>query len=191
MLNKKGFTLPEILTTLGILLIIIFISSDFIVNGFKSLRFEQEQEVAVKTARIAMEDLKREIRGANMSESGDYPLLVIEDDDFIFFTDVDDDYEFEKVRYRMIGTILEKSVYEPGPSNDYSTIGATMTIANYMNNDEEAVFLYFDSDYNETALINDVRLIQISLKINVTPTISPNDYYVTTDVNLRNLKDNL
>ena len=37
----------------------------------------------------------------------------------------------------------------------------------------------------------DVRLIRAYLKVNVTPTIMPNDYIIITDVSLRNLKDNL
>jgi hypothetical protein len=35
----------------------------------------------------------------------------------------------------------------------------------------------------------DVRLIRAKLKINVTPEIMPNDYLISMDVNLRNLKD--
>ena len=40
-------------------------------------------------------------------------------------------------------------------------------------------------------MINEVRLINVILKINVTPLVAPNDYYVETDIQLRNLKDNL
>ena len=69
--------------------------------------------------------------------------------------------------------------------------GATTTIASYVNNQEEAIFTYYDNSYNETGLINNVRLINIKLKINVTPERAPMDYTVETDVTLRNLKDNL
>jgi hypothetical protein len=60
-----------------------------------------------------------------------------------------------------------------------------------MNNQEDTIFTYYDSDHSEANIINDIRLVNIQLKINVTPNIAPNDYWARTDIQLRNLKDNL
>ena len=75
--------------------------------------------------------------------------------------------------------------------NDYDQPRSTTTIAQYMNNQDEPVFIYYDNNRAETADIDSIRLINIQLRINVTPWRMPNDYYVETDVHLRNLKDNL
>jgi len=191
MFNNKGFTLIEILITMSIMTVVIFISSDFITTGLKSTRFVNEQQTAITNARKATHVFKKEIRGANSSEQGDYPIALIDEDEFIFYTDADDDGIMEKVRYYITGVDLMKEVTQPGASKDYSEIATSHKIASYLNNDEEALFTYFSGNHVETSLINEVRLININLRINVTPTIAPNDYYVTTDVNLRNLKDNL
>jgi len=191
MLNKKGFTLLEILVTMTIFSLVIFISTNFIMTSFKSTRFVSEQEQAISNARRAMDVTKKEIRGANSSEQGDYALSIIESDNFSFYSDVDDDGEMEKIRYFLSGSNLLKELTEPGPLKDYSEAPSTVVISQYMNNQEENVFTYYDQNYNQTTLINEVRLVNISLKINVTPSIAPNDYYVETDITLRNLKDNL
>lgn len=191
MSNRRGFTLFETLVSMSILMIIIFMSTTFISSSFKSNRFAAEQEEAVTNARRAMDITKKEIRGANSSEQGDYALSIVENDDFCFYSDVDDDGQMEKIRYYLSGTNLIKELTEPGPANDYSSGSASEIISHYMNNQEENVFTYFDKDYNETDIINEIRLVNINLKINVTPSIAPNDYYVETDITLRNLKDNL
>ena len=191
MLNNKGFTLVEVLVSMSILMIIVFISTNFISTSSRSAKFASEQEEAITNARKAMDVTKREIRGANSSERGDYALATIEDDEFSFYSDVDNDGQMENIRYFLTGTNLIKELTEPGASNDYSETPTQQTISHFVNNQEENVFTYFNRDYIETNTINEVRLVNVNLKINVTPTIAPNDYYVETDITLRNLKDNL
>ncbi len=186
-----GFTLIELLVTISIFIVVTIMASEFIIRGFRSTTFEAEQGTAVQNARRGAEIMVKEIRGANNSERGDYPLAAIEEDNLIYYSDIDDDGYMEKVRYFLDGLLLKKVETQPGAGNDYSGSGATTTISSYVNNQNEAVFIYYDSSYVETDDINNTRLINIRLKINVTPERSPNDYYIETDVHLRNLKDNL
>ncbi|MCK5416061.1 type II secretion system protein [Candidatus Parcubacteria bacterium] len=189
--NLKGFTLVEILIVMAILISIMVISSEYIVSGLKLSKFESEQETAVQIARDAMKIVTKEIRKASQSELGDYTLSSTTSQDFTYFSDINDDGKTEKIRYFLDNTKLVKAVTESGADNLYSGIVATSTVAEYMNNQTEAVFKYYSADYVETSEINKIKMININLKINVTPTIMPNDYYIETDVNLRNLKDNL
>ena len=179
------------MVSMSILVTIVFISTDFLIGSLRSTRFASEQEEAVTNARRAMNITKKEIRGANSSERGDYAIAIIEDDEFCFYSDVDSDGQMEKIRYFLTGTNLIKELTEPGISNDYTEPPTLQTISHYVNNQEENIFTYFDRDYIESSIINQIRLINVNLKINVTPSISPNDYYVETDITLRNLKDNL
>lgn len=188
---KQGFTLIEILVVVSIISVSVFIATDFITMGFRAVQFTKEQDMAVQTARRSMAMIVKEIRGANTSEQGDYPLILADDEEIIFFSDIDNDNEFEKIRYYIDGTELKKSVTEPGALHDYSGLPVTTVSAKYLNNNSEAVFVYYDETYTETDIINKIRLIKINLKINVTPSVAPNDVYVSSDVNLRNLKDNL
>ena len=189
--KQHGFTLMETLVAMAIFLIVILLAGDFIITGFRATTFGSEQETAIQNARRGMEIMTKEIRGANNSERGDYPLSNIEEDDFVYYSDIDDDGQMERVRYFVDDTLLKKVTTPPGPANDYDMPSATTTIANFMNNQAEAIFTYYDNNYTETSDLDSIRLINIKLKINVTPERAPNDYYVETDVHLRNLKDNL
>ncbi len=186
-----GFTLIEILVALTILGFVVTIGSNFLVTGFKSIRFDSEQGTAIKIARDSMSLITKDVRGANSSVQGAYALNKIDTHEFIYFCDVDQDNQTEKIQYILEDNNLKKVLTEPGPSNDYTGAISTTTLANYMNNQTEPIFTYFDSDNSTTSNINEVRMININLKINVTPEIAPNDVYVETDIHLRNLKDNL
>jgi len=189
--NKNGFSLIEVLISILIASVLMLVINRFIIQSYKSVTFASEQEEAVENARDALEIMITEIRSANFSQQGAYALLKKEEQDFVYYSDVDADGDTEKIRYFLEGNELKRVVVEPGALMDYSGAGSTSTIANYMNIQEEAIFTYYDSNYVETNIINNIRLVNIQLKINVTPDIAPNDYWARTDVNLRNLKDNL
>lgn len=189
--KSSGFTLIELLIAISILLMAAALSSEFIIKGFKTTTFESEQETAIRNARRGMEIMVKELRGANNSEKGDYPLATIETNNLIYYSDIDDDNIMDKVRYFVDGSYLKKTVVAPDEDDEYSGAGETIIISNYLNNQAEPIFIYYDNNYSQTASINNVRLINIKLKINVTPERAPEDYYVETDVHLRNLKDNL
>ena len=189
--NQKGFTLIEIIIAMAIITLLITISSKFIIKTIRSTVFESEMETAIKHARRAVNIMTKELRGANNSEMGEYPLINIEEENLIFFSDIDDDEKMEKIQYYLDGTHLKKVVTEPGPANDYNMPTSTTIISEFVNNQETPIFNYFDNNYNQTDIINEIRLINIVLEINVTPERAPYNYQLETDVNLRNLKDNL
>ena len=191
MKNKKGFTLIEILVTMSIFIVLVIMAGDYITTNLRATTFASEQEIAIDNARVALENITVDLREARRSERGDYPLVIVDSQDFTWYGDVDNDSQAEKIRYALVGSELIKIIVEPGPINDYSGAGATTTIARYVNNQTETIFTYFDSNNNETDVINTIRLVNIILKINVTPERAPADYVIDTDINLRNLKDNL
>lgn len=197
MLNKlkkyrsDAFTLIEIFIVIFVFFIIVVISNQFLIAGFKSITFNDEQEIAIEHARDAMEDLTKTIRGANYSQRGDYVLGLINPQEIEFYADIDSDYQMEKIRYFVDGASLIKVVFEPGVLNTYNATSSNVIVADYVNNTSEPIFVYYDSNRNITDIINEVRSIGVNLKINVTPSRAPNDYILESDVQLRNLKDNL
>jgi prepilin-type N-terminal cleavage/methylation domain-containing protein len=188
---KTGFTLIEILVAMSITIILTIIVNNFLITGFKTSTFNYEQEEAIEHARNAIDVVTREIRGANSSERGDYLLSKIEANDFVFYSDVDKDGIREKVRYYLEGKEFKRVITEPGTGNNYIGASVTSTLADYVNNTTSPIFNYYDSNRNITSVINNIRLINIFLKINVTPTRAPGDYLLESDIQLRNLKDNL
>jgi prepilin-type N-terminal cleavage/methylation domain-containing protein len=189
--KKSGFTLIELLVYMAIFGMVGTMGYEFIIQGFRDTTFSSEQEEAVDNARRAEEVLSKEIRGANNSDNGYYPLATTTDQELVFYADINDDNSMEKIRYYINGTSLMKSLTMSGATHNYSSTPTVTKIADYLNNGTEPLFIYYDRNNAETDIINNIRMIGISVKINVTPTRAPNDYYVITNVHLRNLKDNL
>lgn len=191
--NKKsaGFTFIEIMIAITVFVFTTIIVNRFLFEGFRSLTFVSEQGEAIEEARDAMEIIITEAREANSSEKGHYALSIINEQEFIYYSDIDNDSQTEKVRYFLEGSELKKSIIEPGPTNDYDGQALISTLAYHINNQAEPIFVYYNFNKEETDLINDVRLIYINLAINITPERKPNDYNAFSSVHLRNLKDNL
>jgi prepilin-type N-terminal cleavage/methylation domain-containing protein len=189
--NNHGFTLIEVLIAMAILGFLATTSGNFIITTFRAMRYGSEFDDAVVNARKAAEDISRELRGLNNSDRGDYPIALAGPQDLIFYSDLDYDGDFDRIRYYISNRILYKTMIEPGAARDYPGAGETIMIANFVNNLAQDVFTYYDGSVAETADINTIRLIRIHLLFNVTPGVAPDDILVETDVNLRNLKSNL
>jgi hypothetical protein len=165
--------------------------ADMITRTMKAMVFNDEQATAITNARRAMTIMTKEIREAKLSDRGDYPLLTVNPQNFVFFSNIDSDQDTEKVQYTLSGYNLLKIITEPGVAHTYTGPYSTTTIAQYVNNVAEPIFYYYDSNNATTTDIIQIRLVNLRLKINVTPARAPSDYYVETDINLRNLKSNL
>ncbi len=195
--NNQGFTLMETMVYVLIFVLFIIVAANFVIFGFRSTNFGFEQDSAVQQARQVIKYFSKEVRDAYQAETGDYLLDVVNPQELSFYCDYDGDGRIEKIRYFLDNTVLKKGVIEPsGDPVEYNASAETISeIARYINNQTEPIFTYYDTDNN---LIADppghktaIRLIHMSLKINVTPQRAPNDYYVEADVQIRNLKDNL
>jgi len=187
----EGFTLIEIMLAITIFVFIAIILNRFLFEGFRSLTFVSEQEEAIEAARDGMQTILAEIREANSSEKGHYALSSVAAQELVYYSDIDNDSQTEKIRYFLDDLELKKLVTEPGVNNDYDGESSTSTIASHINNQEAPFFKYYNADKEETTIINDIRLIEINLVINITPQRQPDDYWAISSVQLRNLKDNL
>ena len=142
-------------------------------------------------------------RSALPGDTGAYALESANDFEFIFYTDYDRDLAVEKVRYFLDGSNFNKGVTEAsGNPLQYLPQDETITtISKYVRNDaSEPVFTYYNGDYSgkdtdtpmaTPADVLDLKLIHIFLEINVDPTKAPMDFDLESDVQIRNLKDNL
>ncbi len=201
--NKLGLTLVEVLVATGIFLFIMVAMWLFVKQSYKVQSFTFGQSMAISEARRGVEILVKEAREALPGDTGAYMIEKADDNEFIFYADYDRDSAVEKVRYFLSGSNFCKGVTEPSgdpleylPENEVVTI-----ISRYVRNQEnEPVFIYYDGSYagssSDTSLTTPadvlaLRLVHINLRINVEPAKAPTDYYLESDVQIRNLKDNL
>ena len=193
----------EIMVALGIFLFVIAMVWLFIKQSYRVQSFTFGQTTAITEAQRGVEKLVKEAREALPGDTGAYALESADDFEFIFYADYDRDLAVEKVRYFLDGSNFTKGVIEASgtPLEYLQENEETMVISKYVRNEaSEPVFTYYDGTYSgkETdvplstpADVLTLKLIHVHLKINVFPDQAPKDFHLESDVQIRNLKDNL
>ena len=197
--SQKGITLVEFAITLGIFVIITFAIYGFIRIALLAQSRSLSEITAGNDARKAILQMAHDIRGTIQSETGGYPIEEATDQSLIIYTNVDDDEDTERVRYTLSGTNLERGIIQPqGAPATYPLDQEQVSIlSQYIQNDASPIFYYYDENYTGTQDpinpedIGMIRLIKINLMIDTNPNSEPEALDIETEVQLRNLKDNL
>ncbi|MFZ5390971.1 MAG: PulJ/GspJ family protein [Patescibacteria group bacterium] len=194
-----GFTVLESILALGIVALIFLSLGTLATSVIRASQDMNRSLLSYDQARLAINKLTTELRRTSVSSLGSYPLAETETTALTFYANLDQDSDKEKIRYFVEGTTLKRSVTKPSGSPLSYQTGSTITdelVYNLTN--PTAIFSYYDNSYDGqssplTPPINTnlVRLIKINLTVDATPNLSPLPYAVSTQVNLRNLKDNL
>ena len=197
---NKGFTLVETLITLAIFSVILGAIGLFARNIYYYNTVFSGGLASYDDAKKVLQPIASEIRSASQSSLGAYAVESAGDTSFIFFTDINNDGLKERIRYFLTGSTFQKGVISPtGSPLQYVTANEKITnIMSNVRNGATPIFSYYDSSYNGTTApltqpvsITTIRLIKITLVIDTDPNRSPLSVTATTEVSLRNLKDNL
>lgn len=201
--GQAGLSLMEIMVAIGVFLLIAVMIWLFVKQSYSVQSFAFGQVTAIAEAQRGVETMVKEVREALPGDTGAYPLVGADDFEFVLFADYDRDIAVEKVRYYLSGSNFIKAVTEASgnplqylPANEQTTI-----ISQYVRNTaSEPVFIYYDGSYSgkesdvpltTPADVNSIKLVHINLKINVITDQAPTDYFLASDVQIRNLKENL
>ncbi len=200
--SGAGFTLIELLIVIGLLIIvggtIIAVERDlFSVNNFFQETFSEQLD-----ADAAMQDIVSELRSAAPSSIGSYPIEIAASNSIAFYSNVDKDFYQERVQYFLSGTSLMKSVVKPaGAILTYATTTASETLRAVLKNlvaSSTTMFSYYDKNYAGTTTplaspvnVLDIRLVRIMLSVDKSPGLGAPPVIVSSQVEVRNLKDNL
>jgi len=198
--HKKGFTLIEILVTVGIMSMIVGLLGAFQADIFSFNNIIQTGIRNQSEAKKIIRPFSNEVRSASVSNLGSYPVAESASSTFAFYSDIDGDGLKEKIKYFLDGSDFKKSVIKPsGQPLEYDEENEEIirVIQDVINQD---IFEYYDSSYDGTAsstklvqpvVTSDVRLIKITILIDSDPNRPPGAVEITTQVSIRNLKDNL
>lgn len=198
---KKGMTLAEIVVVLGIFgLIVVAISSfqrDIILNN----KYSQDSLSGAQDARTILRTMVKELRSASPSNNGSFAIIQTGTSSLSFYSDTDADGLKEQIRYFISTSTLKKGSIKPtGSPLTYNSANEVFTTLafNIKNATSTALFEYYNSSYTGTSspltqpvTASNVRLIKINLMIDADPNKAPIIRTYTSQVNLRNLKDNL
>ncbi len=200
-LNKNksaGITLIEMVVVLGIFSMVLV---SITVYAWMSLRAQNKSVkhiLAQNSARKALSITASEIRSSMYSDTGAYPIVDATANSITFYTNIDGDINAERVRYYTEGSELKRGVIEPqGDPPNYDDVEQVNTLAQYITNPDN-VFSYYDQDYEGTRNplsfpVNKsvIKLVRLNLTIDVDTQRLPEPINVSTEAQLRNLKENL
>jgi type II secretory pathway pseudopilin PulG len=197
---QKGITLIETLIAVSILVGIMVVLVAFQVDIFNLNSFIQTGLQNQSEAKKIIRPFANEVRSASQSNLGAYPISESTPTSFSFYTDTDGDGLKEKIKYFLEDNSFKKSTIKPsGQPLEYNEEDEKIIrVVNDVVNDE--IFEYYDSNYDGTASStaltqpitnSDVRLVKVNLVIDsdLNDEISPIE--ITTQISIRNLKDNL
>jgi prepilin-type N-terminal cleavage/methylation domain-containing protein len=194
----KGFSLLEVVISVSIIgIIIVSVASlprdVFFFNSVITSNLSVEQE-----GRKVLRPMVNELRGASPSSTGTYPIETASSTAITFYADINNNGNKERIRYFVQGNTLKRGVvYPSGTPLSYST--TTESVSNLITDlaATSSIFYYYDSQYTGTSSplttpppITQIRLVKISIPIDKNGPRPPSTVIVTSQVSIRNLKDN-
>ncbi|MFA6269695.1 MAG: prepilin-type N-terminal cleavage/methylation domain-containing protein [Candidatus Paceibacterota bacterium] len=199
-IDNKGFSLAEVVVVVAIASIIFMGVFNLGQSIFSFNSTAQKNLSAQSDGRRVLKSIVKELRSASQGSLGSYPIVLAGTSTLTFFVNLDSDSYKEQVRYFLSGTELKRGVTKPsGTPLSYNSVNEqVITLVRDINNGSTAIFEYFDSTYAGTSTpmiqpvqITKIRLIGVTIKIEKDPNKSVGPVIVTSQVFLRNLKDNL
>jgi type II secretory pathway pseudopilin PulG len=198
---QKGITLIESLVSIAIFIILTAVVFNFIYMIYRAQGYSFDQAQAINEARKGVEAMVKEIREAQAAQNGAYIIITTNDLEFSFYGDIDKDSSIEKVRYFIDGTNFKKAIIEPTAVSQLGDLPARYLpeneqisiLSQYVRN-SAPIFRYFDGSGNELSAVNrkkNTKIMRLYLIINVNPDRPPNDFYLESETQIRNLKSNL
>jgi len=198
---KKGFTLIEILIAIGIFTSLVVLLTTFQKDIFTNNVFIQNSLIAESEARGALKRAIADLRASASSNDGLYPIVSVDKNTLTFFSDIDKDGLREKVRYFVANSSLMRGVIKPtGAPYTYVAGNEVLStvVHSIVNDTSTPVFDFYDDSYNGTSSpmsfpidVVKIRLVKITIMIDANPARSPSVMTFTSQVAVRNVKDNL
>lgn len=178
----------------GILFMVGFVGSQLSgVANFVNLKLQNRQNIEQ-----VFQTIVTEIRSMGPSSIGGYAINAATSTSITFFSDVDRDGIFERVRYFLGTSTLERGLVEPtGNPLVYAT--STEVVSPVISSviATSSVFEYFDSSYTggQAAMtyplnISAIRIVRLTLTADINPGQAPTPTVFTSTVNPRNLRTN-
>lgn len=172
------------------------------INSFRSNAYVLEMGQASATASQGVNKIVEYLRKARQADNGAYPVVSADDNDLVVYCDYDGDGQTERLHFYRSGSDIVMGIREP--SNGFPVTYAngdseTKIIASSVVNDaSNPIFAYYDSSYPEDSVNNpigtpatvpDVRLVKITLHINIDPNHAPDFIQIQSFAEIRNLND--
>lgn len=198
--SKDAFTLIEVLVALGVFSLLSLSIAWIVITSLHSNAIIWEQLQTQHDGRAVLEQFVDDVRRAEESSIGGYPIASATTTEFVFYANIDDDTGRERVRIFLDGTEVKKGIVEPsGNPLGYTGTESIVTIATDVVNTSHDVplFEYYDETYPVTTTplvmpnaLTDIRAVRMQLELEKDPNATPVPLHVETVASIRNLKAN-
>mgnify|MGYP001589295556 FL=1 len=203
--DRGGFSLIEVVIVaalaVGVLFVIVSLRGN--VGNLENIitqKLESRQDIEQ-----VFQIMTTEIRSASPASNGAYAIEAATTSSLIFYSDVDGDKIYDKVRYFLAtSTVVTSTVYRgvikpTGNPLQYATSSEVISTAvkNYVKSTSTSLFEYYDASYtgsepamSSTTDVTKSRLIKVSVYADVTPGKAPKPVFFSSFVSIRNLRSN-
>lgn len=201
--RNSGYTLVEFLVAMAIFVVVFGAVANFSKDTIVYTSSLQNSLSAETDLRSLLRQFAAEIRTASIGNTGAATIVEALPTRIKFYSDYNGDGIKEQIQYYLSsdGKTLYKNVLAPrgSPLQYYpSDASTTSTIIHNITNGATNIFDYYNGTYDGTTAAlsqpvdtNAVRLVKITVIIDNNPNTSPTPITGTTQVSLRNLKDNI
>lgn len=200
--KKKGMSLLEMLIAIGIFTMGIAGFSMLFSRAWTQNAYTLEMGQASMAASRGVSNTVGYIREARQSDNGAYPVISADDNDLVIYCDYDRDGKVERLHFYKSESDMIMGIREPStgfPVTYSSGDESTQIIASrVVNTSDNPVFAYYDANYPEDSVNNpidtpaavpNVRLIRITLHVNINPNRAPDNVQMQSFAEIRNLND--
>jgi type II secretory pathway pseudopilin PulG len=201
--SRRGFTIIEAVVSMSILLMIglgIIAFERSVLTNTKVLQsgLTMQQQVR-RTLAVFVADL----RAATQSSAGAYPIEVAATSTITFYANIDSDAAIEKIRYFVAtGTLRRGTIKPTGTVYNSANERISTIVKDLANPTSTPIFTFYDTGYDGfTSSSSDplptpinipsIRMVKMSIVVNPNGVRAPVMQTYTTQVSVRNLKDNL
>lgn len=197
--QTKGMTLVEVVVVIGIYTVLLLVITMSITSLYQTNSYAIAQADEIDNARKGMTQWNRDAKELTTAEDGTFPVAVIDEHHFGYYSDTDQDSSVEYVEYILATTTLIKYSYNPTGSPavyDLTTPDHEEILSRFVQNISQgtSTFMYFNdvgAQLSSTSPLIDVRYIKAQVIINIDPNRSPGEFMLRSSMAPRNLKDNL
>ncbi len=197
--TKLGMTLVETVVVIGIYTVLLLAITAAISEIYRYNSYAMAQAGEIDNARRGMTRWGQDAKEMTTAEDGTFPVAVIEQHKFGYFSDTDLDNEVEYVEYILATTTLTKYTYNATgtpATYSYGTPSSADTLSLYVQNINQgtSTFFYYDemgAQLSSTSPLVDVKYIRAQIIVNIDPLRSPGEFMLRSSVAPRNLKENL
>jgi len=189
--RKKGFSLVEMLVALAIFSTISILLATFLSQSLKAYRIRKEESDEQQKASHIMREFEKTARAAT-------EILTADENELRFYRYFDlTSSSPTQIRYFIEGSEFKIGQTEPvgvEPNITYPQSAETIHLIVEDVENPNLIFQYFNGEKNTLSAPVDttkIRLIKLTISLDQDPSKPPVAVTETTEVSLRNLKDNL